>query len=552
MSESFAALLEQSLVGKIMQPGEVITANVIHIDSESVVVDAGLKSESIIPASQFFNAEGELTVAVGDDVEVVLDKLEDGTGETVLSREKAKRAESWKRLLHANESQETVIGVITARVKGGFTVDMDEVRAFLPGSLVDTRPLRDTTHLENKPLEFKVIKVDQKRNNIVVSRRAVLEEESGVEREELLKTLAEGVELKGIVKNLTDYGAFIDLGGLDGLLHITDMSWKRIKHPSELLNIGDEIDVKVLRYDAEKQRVSLGIKQMGEDPWTDLARRFKVGSRIFGKVSTITDYGCFVEIENGIEGLVHMSEMDWTNKNINPNKVVTAGQEVEVMVLDIDEGKRRFSLGLKQCANNPWDVFAQNHQVGDKLTGQIKSITDFGVFIGLDGDIDGLVHLSDLSWDKSGEEAVHDYQKGQELETTILAIDVERERISLGVKQLTNDVFSDYLSQHPKGSVVTGAVSEVAEKEAFVDLADGISGVLRASDVSQERVNDVREMLKAGDTVEAKIVGVDRKANKISLSIRAKEQHDQQTALDQLNQSSAPNATFGDLLKDKI
>lgn len=552
MGENFADLFEQSLIGKELTPGTIVTGKVVHIGAEHVVINAGLKSEGIIPVSQFTNEQGELEISVGDEVEVALDKLEDGFGETILSRDKAKRAETWRVLLKANESNETVKGVITGKVKGGFTVEIGNIRAFLPGSLIDVRPLRDTSHLENKELDFKIIKVDQKRNNIVVSRRAVIEEESGAEREALLDNMEEGKELKGIVKNLTDYGAFIDLGGVDGLLHITDMSWKRVKHPSEMLNIGDEIDVKVLKYDTEKKRVSLGMKQLGNDPWADLARRYQPGSRLFGKVTTITDYGCFVEIENGVEGLVHMSEMDWTNKNINPNKVVAIGQEVEVMVLEIDEDRRRFSLGLKQCVPNPWEEFAAKHQTGDKLAGNIKSITDFGVFIGLDGGIDGLIHLSDLSWEKSGEEAVRDYQKGQDVEAVILAIDPERERISLGIKQLSNDNFAAYCEAHPKGTIVNGTATVVEEKAVRVDLATEVEGLLKASDLAQEKVNDATEVVRSGEAIEAKVIGFDKKSRVVLLSIRAKEEQDQQDALHELKQSGAPNATFGDLLKEKM
>lgn len=552
MSENFAELFEQSLQGRDLKPGSIVTGKVVQIGPEYAVINAGLKSEGVVPVSQFLSEKGELEIQVGDDVEVALDKLEDGFGETILSREKAKRAETWRALLAANEANETVIGVITSKVKGGFTVEVGNVRAFLPGSLIDVRPLRDTAHLEGKDLDFKIIKVDQKRNNIVVSRRAVIEEENGAEREALLDNMAEGKELKGIVKNLTDYGAFVDLGGVDGLLHITDMSWKRIKHPSEILNIGDEIDVKVLKFDAEKKRVSLGMKQLGDDPWSDLARRYQPGSRLFGKVTTITDYGCFVEIENGVEGLVHMSEMDWTNKNVNPNKVVSIGQEVEVMVLEIDEDRRRFSLGLKQCVPNPWDEFASQHQTGERLSGSIKSITDFGVFIGLEGSIDGLIHLSDLSWDKTGEEAVRDYAKGQDVEAVILAIDPERERISLGVKQLSNNHFAAYCEAHPKGSIVTGTLTVVEEKDARVDLGEEVEGIIKVADISEERVNDARDELRSGEPVEAKVVGVDKKNRLINLSIRAKDHQDQQDALHELKQTSAPGATLGDLFKEKM
>ena len=552
MSENFAELFEQSLFGKELAPGTIVTGQVVRIGSDHVVVNAGLKSEGIIALSEFRNEAGELEIQVGENVEVALEKLEDGFGETILSREKAKRAETWRVLLAANESNETVQGIITGKVKGGFTVEVGNIRAFLPGSLIDVRPLRDTAHLEGKDLDFKIIKVDQKRNNIVVSRRAVIEEENGAEREALLDNMEEGKELKGVVKNLTDYGAFIDLGGVDGLLHITDMSWKRVKHPSEILNIGDEIDVKVLKYDAEKKRVSLGMKQLGDDPWSDLARRYQPGSRLYGKVTTITDYGCFVEIENGVEGLVHMSEMDWTNKNVNPNKVVSIGQEVEVMVLEIDEDRRRFSLGLKQCVPNPWEEFSSQHKLGDKLGGSIKSITDFGVFIGLDGGIDGLIHLSDLSWDKTGEEAVRDYQKGQDVEAVILAIDPERERISLGIKQMSINDFAAFCDAYPKGSIVNGTVTVVEEKHAMVDLAEDVQGILKAAELAQDKVTDAREVLRTGETVEVKVIGVDKKNRVINLSIRAKEEQDQKEALNELKQSSAPNATFGDLFKEKM
>ena len=552
MSENFAELFEQSLIGKALTPGTIVKGKVMQIGTENVVVNAGLKSEGVIPVTQFTNASGDLEIKVGDEVEVALDKLEDGFGETILSREKAKRAESWTRLLRAHEVNETVKGNISSKVKGGFIVELEEVSAFLPGSLIDVRPLRDTAHLESKELDFKIIKVDQKRNNIVVSRRAVIEEENGAERQILLENMEEGQDLKGIVKNLTDYGAFVDLGGIDGLLHITDMSWKRVKHPSEILNIGDEIEVKVLKYDKEKNRVSLGIKQLGDDPWADLARRYMPGTRLFGKVTTITDYGCFVEIDSGVEGLVHMSEMDWTNKNISPNKVVSIGQEIEVVVLEIDEERRRFSLGLKQCVPNPWEEFSAIHQPGGKLTGQIKSITDFGVFIGLDGGIDGLVHLSDLAWEKSGEEAVRDYKKGQEIEAIILSIDPERERISLGIKQMTQNHFAAYLDAHPKGSVVTGVITIVTANEALVDLADEVQGQIKSSEIAEEKVNDASERLTVGEQIEAKIISVDKKTRMINLSIKAKDHQEQRVALEELKQTSAPSATLGDLLKEKI
>jgi small subunit ribosomal protein S1 len=553
MSENFAELFEQSLIGRELAPGTIIKGTIVHIGADYVLVSAGLKSEGMIPVAQFFNDKGQLEIAVGDKVDVALDKLEDGFGETILSRDKAKRLESWQRLIDANESNITVLGIISGKVKGGFTVELGDVKAFLPGSLIDVRPLRDTTHLEGKELEFKIIKVDQKRNNIVVSRRAVIEEESGAERQALLENIQEGTELKGIVKNLTDYGAFIDLGGgVDGLCHITDMSWKRIKHPSEILNVGDEITVKVLKYDREKNRVSLGLKQFVSDPWTDLARRYPLNTRLVGKVTTINDYGCFVEIENGVEGLVHMSQMDWTNKNINPNKVVSVGQDIEVMVIGIDEAQRRFSLGLKQCIPNPWEEFSAHHQIGEKLTGTIKSITNFGIFIGLNGGIDGLIHLSELSWDKSGEEAATSYAKGQEIETVILTIDPRGERISLGVKQLTSNHFATYIETHPKGSIVTGVITVVEEKEAMVDLGQEILGQIKVAEISQDKINDAREVLRSGDTIEAKIIAIDKKNHLINLSIKAKEDQDQREVLKELKQSSVPMSRLGDILKEKM
>jgi small subunit ribosomal protein S1 len=552
MSENFADLFAESLSSQQLSPGTLITAKVVRITNDNVVVNAGLKSEGVIPLVQFLNVNGDLTIQPGDDVEVVIEKLEDGFGETILSRDKAKRAETWRRLIKAHEDNAIIQGIIVAKVKGGFTVDLDDIKAFLPGSLIDVRPLRDTTHLEGRPIDLKLIKIDQKRNNVVVSRRAAIEAESGAERQSLLENMQEGSEIKGVVKNLTDYGAFIDLGGVDGLLHITDMSWKRIKHPSEMLNVGDEIDVKILKYDREKNRVSLGMKQLGSDPWSDLARRYQVGSRLFGKVTTITDYGCFVEIDNGVEGLVHMSEMDWTNKNINPNKIVIVGQEVEVMVLEVDEERRRFSLGLKQCIPNPWDEFSAIHKTGEVLKGQIKSITDFGIFVGLNGGIDGLVHLSDLSWDKTGEEAVKDFKKGQEIEAVVLAIDPERERISLGIKQLSPNHFAAYVEQHPKGSIVTGIVTVITDKEVSVDLGSEIEGSIKISELSQEKVTDPHDFTRAGEEISAKIIAVDKKTRIISLSIKAKEQQHQKVALQELKQSSVPNATFGDLLKGKM
>jgi small subunit ribosomal protein S1 len=554
MSESFAELFEQSLSQTQMRPGSIIHGEVVDINSGFVVVNAGLKSEGVIPAHEFQDDNGELNVNVGDEVEVALEYVEDGFGETRLSREKAVRARSWIALEKAYDAGETVMGVINGKVKGGFTVELNDVRAFLPGSLVDVRPVRDLSYLEGKQLEFKVIKLDQKRNNVVVSRRAVVEEESSEEREQLIENLHEGQVLSGIVKNLTDYGAFIDLGGIDGLLHITDMSWKRIKHPSEIVNVGDEIEVKVLKFDREKTRVSLGLKQMGEDPWLDIPRRYPVGSRLIGKVTNLTDYGCFVEIEEGVEGLVHVSEMDWTNKNVSPSKVVQLGDEVEVMVLEVDAERRRISLGMKQCKPNPWDEFAANHNKGDKIVGTIKSITDFGIFIGLEGGIDGLVHLSDISWNATGEEAVRDYKKGEDIETVILAIDPERERISLGIKQLEQDPFSNYLAEHSKGSIVTGKILEVDAKGATVQLAEGIEGYLRASEIARDRVEDARSMLKEGEDVEAKFIGVDRKNRVINLSIKAKDSQEEAEAVeDYSRQSDSAGATkLGDLIKEQM
>ncbi|HEX6998714.1 MAG TPA: 30S ribosomal protein S1 [Gammaproteobacteria bacterium] len=555
MSESFAQLLEESLSQQNIKPGAIITGRVVEVNNDVVIVNAGLKSEAVIPANQFYNDRGELEVGVGDEVEVALDSVEDGFGETRLSREKAKRTRTWSRLEEAFEKGEVVTGTISGRVRGGFTVDIDLVRAFLPGSLVDVRPIRDPATLEGQTLEFKVIKLDQKRNNVVVSRRAVVEAEYSAERETLLKNLHEGSVLKGVVKNLTDYGAFVDLGGIDGLLHITDMAWKRVKHPSEVVSVGQELEVKVLKFDRERNRVSLGLKQLGADPWADLARRYPPGTRLFGKVTNIADYGCFVEIEEGVEGLVHVSEMDWTNKNVNPHKVVQIGDEVEVMVLDIDEERRRISLGLKQCKPNPWVEFAQNYTKGDRVTGQIKSITDFGVFIGLPGGIDGLVHLSDLSWDVPGEEAVRNYKKGEELETMVLGIDPERERISLGVKQLDKDPLSLFLSEHPKGSIVKGVVRDVDAKVATVALDGGITGQLRASEISRDRVEDARTVLKPGQEIEAKFTGVDRKNRVISLSIKAKEEHEEAQAIQSYKTDGGkPSAgtTLGDLLKEQM
>ena len=552
MTESFAELFEQSIASQRIRPGTILNGLIVEVGQDYVIVNVGLKSEAVIPSDQFKNEKGEIEVAVGETVEVALDSVEDGSGETRLSREKAKRARTWTRLETAFEKQEVVIGIITGRVKGGFTVEIDNVRAFLPGSLVDVRPVRDPSYLENKPLEFKVIKLDQKRNNVVVSRRAVVEQEYSAERSALLDNLQEGAAVKGVVKNLTDYGAFVDLGGIDGLLHITDMAWKRVKHPSEVVKVGEEIDVRILKFDRERQRVSLGLKQLGADPWQNIARRYPANTRLFGKVTNIADYGCFVEIEEGVEGLVHVSEMDWTNKNVNPAKVVHVGQEVEVMVLDIDEERRRISLGVKQCKTNPWKEFAENYNRGDKVSGQIKSITDFGIFIGLAGGIDGLVHLSDISWDMPGEEAVRSYQKGQQVDAMVLSIDPERERISLGVKQLAKDPFSAYIAEHPKGSIVTGVVREVDAKGAIIDLGNGVDGQLRASDLSRDRVEDARLLLKVGQEVEAKFTGVDRTGSSISLSIKAKDIHEEQEAMQNYRTDSPTGTSLGDLLKEQI
>ncbi len=535
MTESFAQLFEESLLTIETRPGSIVRGVVVAIDKDIVLVDAGLKSESAIPAEQFKNAAGELEIQVGDEVDVALDAVEDGFGETLLSREKAKRHEAWITLEKAYEEAETVVGVINGKVKGGFTVELNGIRAFLPGSLVDVRPVRDTLHLEGKELEFKVIKLDQKRNNVVVSRRAVIESENSAERDQLLENLQEGMEVKGIVKNLTDYGAFVDLGGVDGLLHITDMAWKRVKHPSEIVNVGDEITVKVLKFDRERTRVSLGLKQLGEDPWVAIAKRYPEGTRLTGRVTNLTDYGCFVEIEEGVEGLVHVSEMDWTNKNIHPSKVVNVGDVVEVMVLDIDEERRRISLGLKQCKNNPWQQFAETHNKGDRVEGKIKSITDFGIFIGLDGGIDGLVHLSDISWNVAGEEAVREYKKGDEIAAVVLQVDAERERISLGVKQLAEDPFNNYVALNKKGTIVTGKVTAVDAKGATVELADGVEGYLRASEASRDRVEDATLVLNVGDDVEAKFTGVDRKNRVVSLSVRAKDEADEKDAIATVN-----------------
>jgi small subunit ribosomal protein S1 len=551
MSESFAELFEQSLAQAEMRPGSILRGTVVDIGQDVVVVNAGLKSEGVIPKWQFLSPEGQLEVQVGDQVEVTLDMLEDGMGATLLNRDKAKRQKAWEDLEKAFENNETVVGRITGKVRGGFTVAIGALRAFLPGSLVDVRPVRDTTFLEGRDLEFKVIKIDQKRNNVVLSRRAVVESEFSAEKEALLGSLQEGAIVTGVVKNLTDYGAFIDLGGIDGLLHITDMAWKRVRHPSEAVQIGQEIQVKVLKYDQEKNRVSLGLKQLGEDPWMNIARRYPAGTRLFGKVSNLTDYGCFVELEEGVEGLVHVSEMDWTNKNVNPSKVVQLGDEVEVMVLDIDEERRRISLGMKQCKPNPWDEFAATHKKGDKIKGSIKSITDFGIFIGLDGNIDGLVHLSDISWTMAGEEAIRQYKKGDEVETVILAIDPERERISLGIKQLEQDPFQNYLAAHEKGAIVSGVVKEVDVKGAVITLADSVEGYLRASEIQRDRLEDARTQLSVGDQIEAKFIGVDKKTKTITLSIKAKDQDEESAAIkDYTQQASTP--TLGDLFKEQM
>ena len=536
MTENFAQLFEESLKELETRPGAIVKGTVVSIDKDIVLVDAGLKSESAIPADQFKNAEGSLEIAIGDTVDVALDAVEDGFGETILSREKAKRHEAWVELEKAYEEKETIKGIINGKVKGGFTVEVNSVRAFLPGSLVDVRPVRDTTHLEGKELEFKVIKLDAKRNNVVVSRRAVIEAESSAERDTLLANLEEGHEVKGIVKNLTDYGAFVDLGGVDGLLHITDMAWKRVKHPSEIVNVGDEINVKVLKFDKEKSRVSLGMKQMGSDPWQEIANRYPEGAKLSGAVTNLTDYGCFVEIEDGVEGLVHVSEMDWTNKNIHPSKVVNLGDVVEVMVLEIDEERRRISLGLKQCKANPWEEFAKSHNKGDKVSGKIKSITDFGIFIGLDGGIDGLVHLSDISWNKTGEEAVREYKKGDEISAVVLQVDPERERISLGVKQIEEDPFNKYLTDNKKGAIVTGTVTAVDAKGVTVQLAEEVEGYVRAADLARDRVEDASEVVNVGEELEAKFMGVDRKNRVVNLSVKAKDQAEEKEALDKVNQ----------------
>ena len=553
--ENFAQLLEESFTLQEMNPGEVITAEVVGIDQNFVTVNAGLKSESLIDVAEFKNAQGEIEVKVGDFVTVTIESVENGFGETKLSREKAKRAADWIALEEAMENGDILSGVINGKVKGGLTVMINSIRAFLPGSLVDVRPVKDTSHFEGKEIEFKVIKLDKKRNNVVVSRRAVLEATLGEERKALLENLQEGSVIKGIVKNITDYGAFVDLGGIDGLLHITDLAWRRVKHPSEVLEVGQEVEAKVLKFDQDKQRVSLGMKQLGEDPWSGLTRRYPQGTRLFGKVSNLTDYGAFVEIEQGIEGLVHVSEMDWTNKNVHPSKVVQLGDEVEVMILEIDEDRRRISLGMKQCQANPWEEFAANHNKGDKISGAVKSITDFGVFVGLPGGIDGLVHLSDLSWTEAGEEAVRKYKKGEEVEAVVLAIDVDKERISLGIKQLEGDPFGNFISVNDKGSLVKGSVKSVDAKGAVVALSDEVEGYLPASEFAADRVEDLTTKLKEGDEIEAVIVTVDRKNRSIRLSVKAKDAKENREALNSVNAAataSAGTTSLGDLLKAKL
>ena len=554
MTESFAELFEQSQSLAKLKPGAIVSGIVVEIRPDVVVVNAGLKSEGIVPIEQFRNEAGELEVELGDEVKVALDAIEDGFGETKLSREKAKRSMVWDELEQAFEGQEAITGRINGKVKGGFTVDIRDVRAFLPGSLVDVRPVRDPAYLEGKDLEFKIIKLDRKRNNVVVSRRAVVESEHSEEREQLLEKLQEGAILHGVVKNLTDYGAFVDLGGIDGLLHITDMAWKRVRHPSEVVNVGDELDVRVLKFDRERNRVSLGLKQLGDDPWVSITRRYPSGTRLFGKVSNVTDYGCFVELEPGVEGLVHVSEMDWTNKNVNPAKVVQVGDEVEVMVLDVDEERRRISLGMKQTQSNPWEAFAATFKKGDKVHGAIKSITDFGIFVGLDGGIDGLVHLSDISWQGNGEELVRDFKKGEEVDAVVLAVDPERERISLGIKQLEQDPFGQFMAAHPRGAILTGTVREVDAKGAVVDLADGIEGYLSARDFSKDRIDDLSQHLKAGEQVEAKFIGMDRKGRMLQLSIRAKDEDEMAETLSEYQNQHADRSTtkLGALLKEQL
>ena len=555
MAESFSELFEESMNTVEMEPGSIVTGTVVDIDSEVVVVHAGLKSEGVIPRSQFVTESGEFEIEIGDQVKVAMEIVDDGWGATRLSREKARRAECWEMLEDAFENATAIKGILNGRVKGGFTVDINDIRAFLPGSLVDIRPLRETTHLEGKTLEFKVIKLDQRRNNVVVSRRAVLEDENSAEREELLASLQEGQRMKGIVKNLTDYGAFVDLGGIDGLLHITDMAWRRIRHPSEMVNVGDEVEIKILRFDREKNRVSLGMKQLGDDPWVNLSRRYPTRTRVQAVVTNLTDYGCFAEIEEGVEGLVHVSEMDWTNKNIHPSRVVAVGDQIEVMILDIDEERRRISLGIKQCRENPWDEFASNYSKGQRISGHIKSITDFGIFIGLEGGIDGLVYLSDISWNEPGETAVRRYSKGEEIETVILAIDAERERISLGIKQLDQNAFIDYTDNNDRGSIVEGTVLSVEPKEAMIQLADGVEGSLKVSEISVDRIEDARTVLKEGEAVTVKIINVDRKNRYVGVSIKAKEQDDERANLREHRIKEAERrgpTTLGDLIKRQM
>ncbi|MGE4366234.1 30S ribosomal protein S1 [Thermomonas sp.] len=556
-TESFAELFEASQANLAkLKPGAIVKGIVVDVRNDVVVINAGLKSEGIVPIEQFRNDAGEIDVGIGDEVKVALDSLENGFGETVLSREKAKRAMVWDELEEALEKNETIVGRISGKVKGGFTVDIKDVRAFLPGSLVDVRPVRDPVYLEGKELEFKLIKLDRKRNNVVVSRRAVVESEHSEEREQLLEKLVEGAVLKGVVKNLTDYGAFVDLGGIDGLLHITDMAWKRVRHPSEVVEVGQELDVRVLKYDRERNRVSLGLKQMGEDPWDNISRRYPANCRVFGKVSNVTDYGAFVEIEPGVEGLVHVSEMDWTNKNVNPAKVVQVGDEIEVMVLDVDEERRRISLGIKQVTSNPWETFAAIHKKGDKVSGQIKSITDFGIFIGLEGGIDGLIHLSDISWNSTGEDIARNYKKGDTLEAVVLAVDPERERISLGVKQMEQDPLGQFMAAHPKGSKVSGTVKDVDAKGATIDLGEGVEGYVMARDISQERVDDASQVLKVGQQVEAKFVGMDRKGRSLQLSIKDKDAAETAEALAEYNKANADAASgttkLGALLREQL
>jgi len=554
MAESFAELVEANLAQRNFRPGEILSAQVIDISPEIVTVSAGLKSEALIPASQFMDETGELEVDIGDEVEVALDSMEDGFGETRLSRERAKRTRVWENLESAFDQQEIVQGASSGRVKGGFTVDVSNVRAFRPGSLVDMHPIRDTTYLEGRKLDFKVIKLDRRRNNVVVSRRAVIEELHSAERAALLASLEEGQVVDGVVKNLTEYGAFVDLGGIDGLLHVTDMAWRRVKHPSEVVEVGQELQVKILRFDSERNRVSLGLKQLGEDPWVDIARRYPPHTRLFGKVTNVADYGCFVQIEEGVEGLVHVSEMDWTSKNVNPGKIVHVGQEVEVMVLDINEERRRVSLGLKQCMGNPWQDFASNHKKDDRVAGKVRSMTDFGIFIGLEGNIDGLVHLSDLSWDIPGEEAVRNYRKGQEVEAVVLSIDADRERISLGIRQLQGVPLASFLRDHPKGSVVTAVVTSVEQRRVDLELAEGVSGRMRAAELSREHVDDARMQVKQGQSIEARIVGVDRKSRLVSLSVRAMEEQAEAEALRDYEAEVGERikgATLGELLRSQ-